>query len=190
MARVLVREWGLPVAEEEAPFPPPDWLFELNPLGQVPVLVIGGERVFPTFVILERLWRMAGTPADAYAPDAERQLLVTVLHAGDALVGALYQRWAGLGAVGQNHIGYDPGERHLARFESVLAWLSSDNRLRDGPNLPAVAVGCLLLWSDARGGPAWWRHERLDGLVSGLAGRASFRQTQPQPWRPGEEKTA
>lgn len=190
MARVLVREWALPVAEEEVSFPPPGWLFELSPLGQVPVLVLGSERLFPTLMVLERLWALADAPEEAYVPASERQLLLTTLQAGDALVGALYQRWAGLGPVGKNHIGYDPAARHLERFEAVLGWIEEGGRLREGLNLPGVAVACLLLWSDARGGPAWWRHERLDRLVAGLAPRASFRQTQPQPWRPGEEATA
>jgi hypothetical protein len=48
-----------------------------------------------------------------------------------------------------------------------------------------VAVACLLLWSDARGGPAWWEHDGLAALVDGLAARESFRETKPQPWRPG-----
>ena len=116
MARVLVREWRLPIEEREVRFPPPDELFESNPLGQVPVLVLGDERVFPTLIVLERLWALAGAPASAYAPEGERQLLLTTLQAGDALVAALYQRWAGLGPSGANSIGYDPGARNLARL--------------------------------------------------------------------------
>ena len=185
MARVLVREWRLPIAETEAPFPPPDWVFELNPLGQVPALALGEERLFPTFIILERLWGLAGSPASAYAPEVERQLLVTTLQAGDALVTALYQRWAGLAPAGENHIGYDPAQRHLARFESVLGWIVAGERLREGLTLSGVAVACLLLWSDARGGPVWSHHEGLGALVQGLAARESFRQTQPPPWQPG-----
>jgi glutathione S-transferase len=191
MARVLVREWALPVSEVAVPFPPPDWLCELSPLGQVPVLSVGDEGVFPTLFVLERLWRMAGAPREAYAgPD--RVVLVTVLAAGDALVAALYQRWAGLQPVGSNHVGYDPGERNLARFERVFGWLAARPRVREGVTLPGVAVACIVLWSDARGGPAWWGHGRLDRLVAGLATRPSFRDTEPPPWRPdrvGEEET-
>jgi glutathione S-transferase len=185
MGRVFIREWHLPIAETEAPFPPPDWLFELNPLGQVPALALGEERLFPTVVILERLWELAGSPASAHAPESERQLLLTTLQAGDALVAALYQRWAGLAPVGENHVGYDPAARNLARFASVLGWVAVEGRLREGLTLPGVAVACLLLWSDARGGPAWWEHDGLAALVDGLAARESFRETQPQPWRPG-----
>jgi glutathione S-transferase len=184
MARVLTREWRLPLAEIEVPFPPPEWVFELNPLGQVPALELGEERLFPTLVILERLWALAGSPASAYGPEAERQLLLAILQAGDALVAALYQRWAGLAPSGQNHIGYDPAERHLARFDAALGWIATGGRLREGVTLPSVAVACVLLWSDARGGPPWRDHEGLGALVERLAARESFRQTQPPPWRP------
>ena len=184
MARVLAREWSLPVDEVEVPFPPPPSLYELSPLGQVPVLSVGSERVFPTLMVLDRLWRMAGAPTSAFTP-ADRQALAVALAAGDALVAALYQSWAGLQPVGENHVGYDPRERNLERYERVLGWLGERGRLRDGLTLPGVAVTCVLLWSDARGGPAWWGHGRLDRLVAGLATRPSFRQTEPQAWRPG-----
>ena len=62
MARVSIREWALAVEEVEVAFPPPPEIFAVNPLGQVPVLTVGGEAVFPTFLILERLWSMAGRP--------------------------------------------------------------------------------------------------------------------------------
>ena len=129
MAQVLVREWRLPVTEAELPsFPPAEAFFAENPLGQVPVLAIGGERLFPTLIVLERLWRMGGSPEEAYRPDAERQFLATLLGGGDALVAATYQRWAGLGPVGPNHVGFDPGARNLARFVAVLDWADEGGR--------------------------------------------------------------
>jgi glutathione S-transferase len=186
MARVLAREWSLPVVEVEHRFPPPPELFDLNPLGQVPVLRIGEETVFPTFLVLERLWDMAGRPAGAYDPAHDRQLLLTILLAGDALVSALYQGWSGLGPVGTNHIGYDPAERHLDRFDSAIGW--AQGRLRAPPGqitLPDTALACLLLWSDARGGPAWSQHRGLVARIEALDVRPSFAATRPQDWRPG-----
>jgi glutathione S-transferase len=188
MARVLAREWTLPVAEAEIAFPPPDEFFATSPLGQVPVLEVGGEVLFPTLLVLERLWQMAGAPAPAYLPDTERQMLVTVLEAADAVVSALYQRWTGLGPVGPNAIGFDPAERNLARIPPVLAWLAArrrEGRLRDGLTLPGVALACLVEWSDQRDGPVWRGHEGLERLVDALTSRESFRQTQPKRWSPG-----
>lgn len=51
--RVPIRERGLPLAETECPFPSPEELFALNPLGQVPALVLGEERSFSALVVLE-----------------------------------------------------------------------------------------------------------------------------------------
>lgn len=188
MARVMVREWNLPVEEIEYPFPPPPELFELNPLGQVPVLRIGREAIFPTFLVLERLWEMAGRPERAYRPDQERQLLLTILQSGDALVAALYQGWAGLRPVGRNHIGYDPAERHLARFQHSLAWFEqrvAGLENREGTvAVPEVAVACLLEWCHARGGPDWHMHKALADVVAGMEQRPSFLATRPHPWRP------
>jgi len=188
MAQVLVREWRLPVTEAELPsFPPAEAFFAENPLGQVPVLAIGGERLFPTLIVLERLWRMGGSPEEAYRPDAERQFLATLLGGGDALVAATYQRWAGLGPVGPNHVGFDPGARNLARFVAVLDWADEGGRIREGVTLPGVALACLLAWSGARGGPATRTSARIAEIVADLGERESFRETRPQPWLPGEE---
>jgi glutathione S-transferase len=78
MARVLVREWSLPVEERELPCPLPHEFFAENPLGQVPVLNVGRETLFPTLIILERLWELAGRPA-AYDPPRDRQRLLVTL---------------------------------------------------------------------------------------------------------------
>ncbi|MBP7241151.1 glutathione S-transferase family protein [Amaricoccus sp.] len=187
MARVLIREWALPIDEEAVPFFAPDPVTALNPLGQVPVLVERGEPLFPTLLVLERLWVMAGEPAQAYAPARERQALATVLVAGDALVAALYQRWSGLERTLPNNIGFDPGQRNLARLLATLDWLEQ-GRLRDGLTITGVAVACCMLWSDARGGPAWWGRPRLEALVAELSERESFRSTAPKRWRPGESE--
>ncbi|MGI9395680.1 MAG: glutathione S-transferase family protein [Boseongicola sp.] len=183
MARVLVFELGLDVEATELSFPPPRDLFELNPLGQVPTLVLpDGKSLFPTLIILEYLWRSAGSPNLAYDPDAERQLLLTVLQAGDALVAAKYQYWTGLGPEKENTIGYDPAERHLLRFSSFLNWLETQNEdLNQGLTLVNVALACILLWAEARGGPDWRENTKIQGVVDDLAQRTSFTETEPQP---------
>lgn len=185
IARVFVREWGLPIAEEVVPFSAPEAVVRLSPLGHVPVLVLGGAPLFPTLLVLERLWEMAGSPETAYDPGRERQTLATILAGGEALVSALHQRWAGLGPEGTNNLGFDPGRRNFERFVRTLDWLES-GRLRDGLTLVGVAAACFMIWSDARGGPAWWGRPRLDALAAALEERDSFRRTQPKLWRPGE----
>lgn len=184
IARVLVHEWRLPVEEEIVPFAAPR-VAAVNPLGQVPVLLLDGEAVFPALPVVERLWSLAGEPVAAYDPAAERQVLATVLAAGDALIAALYQRWAGLAPERPNNLGFDPATRNLERVETVLDWLA-DGRVREGMTVVGVAVASFLLWSDARGGPAWWGRPGIEALVAALDERESFRRTRPQFWRPGE----
>ncbi|MDW4549811.1 glutathione S-transferase [Defluviimonas sp. D31] len=187
MGRVLIAEWGLAVKPVEWRFPPPVELFALNPLGQVPALLFGDEAVFPTFMILERLWEMAGWPDEGYRPGAERQMLLTTLQAGDALAAAFYQDWSGLRPVAENHVGFDPAARNLERFARTLDWLearAAKGVLRPGITLPGVAAACLLLWSEARGGPYWAGRPHLWSIVRALAGRDSFHATVPQSWAP------
>jgi glutathione S-transferase len=179
MARVAIREWGLPVDEIEVAFPPD---FALNPLGQVHVLTVDGTAVFPTLMVLERLASMAGPSGASYDGARDRQVLLTILSAGDALVAAVYQRWAGLGPVGPDQIGYDPADRNLARVRSVLDWLGADARpaaLGEGVTLPRVALACLLLWIEVRGGLGWPVPSGIDAIVRELDGRESFRLTRP-----------
>ncbi len=188
MARVAIREWALPVEEVEVGFPPPAEISALNPLGQVPVLTVDGEAVFPTLIILERLWSMAARSSDVYDPARDRQLLMTILSAGDALVAATYQRWAGLGPVGANSVGYDPAERNLGRVRSTLDWLEPNPRMSAfGADVapPAIAVACLLLWIEARGGLGWPTPPGLAALARALDERESFRLTRPPASRPG-----
>ena len=184
MARVWIREWALAVEEVEVGFPPPPEIFAVNPLGQVPVLTVGDEAVFPTLLILERLWSQAGKPEAAYDDVRDRQLLMTILQAGDALVAAFYQRWAGLGPVGPNLIGYDPAERHLARVRATLAWLETRSGDLGAVTLPGTALACLLLWADARGGLGWPVPPGLGEMIGRLRERESFRATQPPPRSP------
>lgn len=189
MARVLIRGRNLAVVGAEVPFPPPpDW-FDLNPLGRAPVLRHGPEAVFPTLLVLERPWTMAGHPDGAYRPGTDRQSLLVTLQAGDALVAALYQDRTGLRPAAPNHIGYDPAQRNLERFTRTLGWLAARPQVgRDEVNLPDVAMACLIQWSEARGGPGPPPGAGLDGRIRALARRPGFADTQPRPWRPGERQ--
>jgi glutathione S-transferase len=178
MARILIREWALDVETVELSFPPGPELFKLNPLGQVPILVRDDETaVYPTLMVLEELHVMHVGP-DGTMDRQQRQFLLTILQAGDAFVAARYQEWTGLGPTGPNTIGYDPAERNLTRFASVLDHLEQMG-LPEGITLPGVALASILLWSDARGGPDWRSRQQLGQLVDGLSVRPSFQATTP-----------
>ena len=183
----MVIEWALPVEPVEYAFPPGPEMFAVNPLGQVPALIRDdAPTVFPTLLVLEALWDMAGSPPQAYAP-ADRQLLMTVLQATDAYAAACYQTWSGLGPVGRNAVGFDPGRRNLDRVQSVLDWLdaaAAGGGLRPGVTLPGVALACLCLWADAREGLDWRRRPHLVPTVDALGRRPSFAATRPRDWSP------
>jgi glutathione S-transferase len=188
MCRVMVIEWALPVEPVEFAFPPGPEMFALNPLGQVPALIRdGAETVFSTFLVLEALWEMAGRPAEAYDPGRDRQILMAALQATDACAAAAYQKWAGLGPVGRNAVGFDPGARNLERTLAALDWLddhAATGRLRAGFTLPGVALACLCLWTDARERLDWRSRHRLRPIVETLAARPSFTATAPRKWSP------
>jgi glutathione S-transferase len=181
MCRVLVSEWSLPVQTIELAFPSTDELRALNPLGQVPVLLRDdGTSLFPTVLIMEELWRMAGSPETAYR-NGDRQTLLTVLLATDAYAAACYQKWSGLRPVARNALGFDLGQRQRDRVVAVLDWVERGG-VRPGVTLPGVALACLCLWADAREGLDWRRRPRLAAVIDGLAARDSFARTQPRKW--------
>jgi glutathione S-transferase len=184
MCRVLVIEWALPVTPVEYSFPPGPEMFAINPLGQVPALVAddGRPALFPTFLILEELWSMAGKPAAAYDPGRDRQLLMVILQACDAYAAACYYRWHGLGQVGRNAFDFTPRERNLDRVQNVLDWVENGvlGKLEPGVTVPGVALACLCKWADAREGLDWRSRPGLAAVVEELALRRSFDATIPR----------
>ena len=173
--RILAREWQIPWDEDEiTEFPFDDAIFRDTPFGQVPVLYDGDEVLFPTAVILRRMAAIAGKALDD-------QTVTVALQMGDALVAAKYQDWAGLGPVGANVLGFDPGQRNMKRVFQTLEWL--EERIATDILAPeAVTVAVFLEWTDSRGPIPWrgnaWREE----LVRTLSTRRAFEQTRPNPW--------
>ena len=121
--------------------------------------------------------RSPAAPASAYAPEAR--------------AAAAADHAAGRGRAGRGALPALGGARaRRARTTSATtrrsatsrgssrcsAGSSPAGRLREGVTLPGVAAACLLLWSDARGGPAWWEHDGLDG-----AGRGARRARELPP---------
>jgi glutathione S-transferase len=202
MARVLLREFDIECVEEEIrEFPPPASFFDINPLGQVPVLEDRGKRFFPTHVVLARILdvasetRSTGGVSSKLARDAfhrdDEQLLAVLLAMSDMLATAKYQIWAGLDAVQKNSLGFNPAERNIERVYRTLDWL--ETRATDGGFWPDaisiqdVVLTCIILWSEARGAIAWRGRPRLETIVERLARRPSFAATAPLPWSPDDK---
>src|SRR5262245_17750173 len=98
MARVMLREYEIPCEEEIIrSFPPSPEYFDINPLGQVPALVDGANRFFPTSVVLSYIVSKVNQ-SDASKSDIARnlcreecgehdeQLLMVLLAMGDMMV--------------------------------------------------------------------------------------------------------
>lgn len=195
IVRVLLRELSLDCEEIElTTFPPPAGYFATNPLGQVPALEIDGGVLFPTRLIVDHLLGLPRVATATIASSVRRrtddwrdeQVLMVLLALGDTLASMKYQHWAGLGPVGENLIGYDPAERHLERAGRTLDWLeaaaSSDGFIPGTIAAQDIALACIILWTEARGGIPWRGRPRLEAIVARLDARPSFAATRPQVW--------
>lgn len=183
LCRILITEWHVPVQTVEVPFPLPDDFFDINPMGQVPVLETVGERIFPTSQIVEQLWAMTEiTTAPYLDPLADRQLLATILSMGNFVVLANQQVKAGLEQIGENKLGFDPSTRHNLRVQKCLDWIEERAELwltGDEPNVCDYALACILLYTDARRPIEWRNRAKISEIVGRLQERPSFLATTP-----------
>lgn len=194
MVRVLARELGVPIREMVvADFPPDPALLDINPLGQVPALVVDAGVYFPTEIALAALGDAASLSGPVPAPLrlsgydlSRRQLLSVVLALGDQIVARQYRGWAGLAPSGPNRLGFDMDKRALERIATTLSWLEARVTPAGfdpaGLTLSDIALACLLMWTDARGPIPWRGRPGLEALVDRLAQRESFAATVPPPY--------
>ncbi len=186
LCRILIDEWQVPVQKVEVPFPLPDDFFAINPMGQVPVLETVGEAIFPTSQIVEQLWAMTVAATKPYLdPLADRQLLAIILGMGNFLVLSNQQAWAGLEQVGENKLGFNPGERHQERVQRSLNWIEERADIwltGKEPNVCDYALACLLLWTESRRPIEWRNRKKIADIVDRLKDQPSFAATVPAPW--------
>jgi len=195
IVRVLAREHAVDCKEIEiTEFPAPDSFLALNPLGQVPVLVDRGRAYFPTRVVIDvllsRVRPTGGVVASAVArPDHrvdDEQVLAVILAMGDALAAHHYSRWAGVGPIERDRLGFNPAERNMVRVYRTLDWLEA--RMDAAGFLPGlisvqdIALSCFILWSESRGPIEWRGRPKIEALIKRLEDRPSFVKTVPRPW--------
>ncbi|GLQ35623.1 hypothetical protein GCM10007939_19060 [Amylibacter marinus] len=185
VCRALIYDWEIPVSPERVEFPLPDSFFELNPLGQVPVLETVGETIYPTQPIIDQLWAMTtGANTPHYDPLADRQMLQTIFTMGDMIVTSSQIVRSGLRPSGENLLGFDMVERHQKRIDNVLDMLEENAPnwlLYDKVSVCDYALAAVLLYADFRR-PFNWRHrEKLAGIVDHIAASDSFGRTNPRP---------
>jgi glutathione S-transferase len=194
IVRILAREHAVAMREIEiSEFPPPERFLELNPLGQVPVLIAEGVSYFPTRIAIEALLARLLNPgkgiATAIARTSEQvkdeQDLAVILAMGDALAAHHYAGWAGIGPVNRNRLGFDPAQRNMVRALRTLDWL--ETRMQEGGFQPGhicvqdIALTAFILWTESRGAIAWRGRPKIERLVGSLEGRPSFVKTTPRP---------
>ncbi|WP_162914081.1 glutathione S-transferase family protein [Taklimakanibacter lacteus] len=194
IVRVLACEHAVALREVEiGSFPPPERLLDINPLGQVPVLVADGVAYFPTRIAIEALLArviepgkgVATTIARRRAPARDDQDMAVILAMGDALAAHHYARWAGVGPVAENQLGFDPAQRNMTRALRTLDWL--EKRMEEGCFQPGIlsvqdiALACFILWTESRGPIAWRERPQIERLIGNLESRASFIATRPRP---------
>jgi glutathione S-transferase len=194
--RVLAREHAVEMREIEiTEFPPSDSFLTINPLGQVPALVDADTVYFPTRIAIEAVLSRLKVPhkgvATVIAREANKtrddQNLAVILAMGDALAAHHYAKWAGIGPVGDNQLGFDPAQRNMTRALRTLDWL--EKRMQDGCFQPGIisvqdiALTCFILWTESRGLIDWRGRPQIENLIGNLEARASFVATMPRPLR-------
>lgn len=195
IVRVLLREFAIECEEIAIlDFPPPQNYFAVNPMGQVPALVTSEGVRFPTRIIIDYLLSCGQGNSSVIARSVRRsdshwedeQTLAIILAMGDALAAIKYQQWSGLIPGKESLIGFDPADRHAERVAKTLDWLEGragqDGFLPGVISIQDIALGCILLWTDARGGFDWRGRSKLEAIVHRCAERSSFASTKPQPW--------
>tara|TARA_R110002096_G_scaffold46032_7_gene123092 strand:+ start:1721 stop:2341 length:621 start_codon:yes stop_codon:yes gene_type:complete len=187
LCRTLIIDWELPVEMVKLDWPLDQSFFDENPLGQVPVLKTIGETIFPTSQIAEQLLAMTVDPmAPDFDPLADRQMLLTILAMGDAMVAGNQIVRTGLRPTAENTYGIDIVERHGMRVARTLDWLEqrcSKWVMGDTVSVCDYALACLLLWSDSRCPIEWRTRPKITRIVDQLATADSFAQTVPSPWK-------
>ena len=188
LCRTLIIDWELPVETIELDWPLNESIFKENPLGQVPTLKTIGETIFPTSQITEQLLAMTVEPlAPYFDPLADRQLLITILSMGDAMIASNAIDRSGLKQTEKNTYGIDILNRNEMRINHTLAWLDGQCDkwlIDDRVSVCDYALACLLLWSDSRSPFNWRQYTKITRIVEELSYSDSFAQTVPNPWVP------
>ena len=185
--RVVLAEKRIPFQlQVENPWLPDSPVLALNPLGQVPVLVLeGGVSVFDSRVIVEYLDHIS--PVAHLIPREPKTLMavrgVEALSDGvtDALVALYLEKKRPPEQQSSDWLVLK--ERTVFRGLEALSEALGENAwyLGKSMTLADLACGCTLGYLDLRFPDIDWRaaHPNLDRLAAKLASRASFKETVP-----------
>jgi glutathione S-transferase len=185
--RVVLAEKRIPFQlQVENPWLPDSPVLALNPLGQVPVLVLeGGVSVFDSRVIVEYLDHVSPVahliPSEPKTRMAVRGVEALSDGVTDALVALYLEKKRPPEQQSADWLVLQ--EKTVFRGLEALSEALGENRWYLGNNmtLADVACGCTLGYLDLRFPDIAWRaaHPNLANLAAKLAARASFKETVP-----------
>jgi glutathione S-transferase len=185
--RVVLAEKRIPFElQVENPWLPDTPVLALNPLGQVPVLVLeGGVSVFDSRVIVEYLDHISPVghliPTEAKSRMAVRGVEALADGVTNALVALYLEKKRPPEQQSADWIALQ--ERTVYRGLEALSEALCDNPWYLGLSmtLADIACGCMLGYLDLRFPEVDWRslHPNLERLADKLGARASFSETLP-----------
>ena len=184
-ARIIAHELGLKLEVIDVQARNDESLRRLNPLKQIPILVLDdGSTLFDSPVICEYLNQAGGGkffPADTMWKAASGRWKALGLAAlGDGVADA---------AVGLRYEMAEPEERrsadHIARFKATIdAGIDALERMTfaTDPTIGEIAVGCALGYIDFRLTDLDWKssHPNLSAWYARYSEYPSMKATQPQ----------
>jgi glutathione S-transferase len=184
--KVLVAclELGIPIQEEFVDIYKPGPIDALNPLRQIPTLVVNGEAIYDSDVILAYL--AAQQPGNTLVPSHGRWEVLTRASLGNGLMESVLQR-----VVETRRPAGERSNTFIVKMEEriwrVLAKLETyATQLMHEPfAIDQITLGCALEYVDFRFTAEW--RERFTALAQwqgGLASRPSMTATQPRRTSP------
>lgn len=159
---------------------PAEPLRQQNPLGKIPALIVDGETLYDSRVIVDYLDHLS--PGILFAPAAERFKILTLQALADGILdAALLRVYEGR---------FRPQEKHetkwldhqAAKIERGLAVLeAAPPAVADKPHIGAIAVACALGYLDLRFEGAWRQtHPRLVAWLADFEARVpAYGETRP-----------
>ena len=179
IARILILEWQLDIKAREVDFPLPSDVEDINPLGQVPVLLRPPDQpLFLTLNIIEELASGGGLKKFFPYRAEDRANTAIALSAGDSLIAAAQAQWSGFGEISENRLGWNPVERNLVRFNRTMDWLADRTPL---DSFVALVAAALMYWAKDRPVDGVATEGQAAQYFLGLTSRASFEATKPRP---------
>jgi glutathione S-transferase len=159
---------------------PADTVRQQNPLGKIPALIVDGETLFDSRVIVEYFDHLV--PGILFEPAAQRFRILTLQALADGILDAALLRVYEGRFRPQDKQEAKWLDHQAAKIDRGLAVLeAAPPTLADKPNIGAIAVACALGYLDLRFEGAWRAtHPRLVAWLADFEARVpAYGETRP-----------